>query len=133
MKVRNYEKKLVIYLLLVVITLVEIIFMINIYNKKIYTYEILNAVVVKDNLVLLIISDKQNKILNKNRYLYLNGEKIKFKITEDRGYVIKNKYKELLIELKFNKKYKANDSLQLILKKEKIRLIEIFKIIWEGD
>ena len=133
MKVRNYEKKLVIYLLLVVITLVEIIFMISIYNKKIYTYEILNAVVVKDNLVLLIISDKQNKILNKNSYLYLNGEKIKFKITEDRGYVIKNKYKELLIELKFNKKYKANDSLQLILKKEKIRLIEIFKIIWEGD
>ena len=90
MKVRNYEKKLVIYLLLVVITLVEIIFMISIYNKKIYTYEILNAVVVKDNLVLLIISDKQNKILNKNSYLYLNSEKIKFKITEHRGYVINN-------------------------------------------
>lgn len=136
MKVRNYEKKIPIYILLLILIIIELVFLINLCNKKIYTYEVINSVVIKDNLVLMIISNKQNKLLNKNSYLYLEGKKIKYKIFEDRGFVIKNKkekYKEILLEFKFDKKYKANDSLLIILKKEKIKLIEIFKIIWEGD
>lgn len=136
MKVRNYEKYLTIYFLLIILFLLEILLLIYLYNKKIYTYESLNSVVVKDNLVLLIISDKQYKTLNKNSFLYLDGKKIKYKVFEDRGYVIENKkekYKEVVLEFKFNKEYKVNDSLRLVLKDKKIRLIEIFKIIWEGD
>ena len=136
MKVRNYEKYLTINFLLIILFLLEILLLIYLYNKKIYTYESLNSVVVKDNLVLLIISDKQYKTLNKNSFLYLDGKKIKYKVFEDRGYVIENKkekYKDVVLEFKFNKEYKVNDSLRLVLKDKKIRLIEIFKIIWEGD
>ena len=136
MRVRNYEKNILIYLFILFLTVIEVLFFFYLYNKKMYIYESLNGVVVKDNLVLLIVSEENNKILNKNKYMFINGEKIKYKIYEDRGYVIKNKkekYKEILLEFKFDKKYKTNDSLQLVLKKEKIRIIEIFKIIWEGE
>ena len=101
-----------------------------------YIYENIQGIVIKDNLVNLIITDKQNKILNKNSNLYLNGKKVNYKIIEDRGYVLKKdriKYKNVLIRIKFNKKYKVNDSLNLIFKSKKIKTIEIFKIVWEGD
>ena len=136
MKVRNYEKNIIISILIILLIILELIFLIFIYNTKIYNYELLNSVVIKDDLVLLIVSEKENKMINKNSYLYLNGKKIKYKVFEDRGYVLKRdneKYKEVLLEFKFNKKYKANDSIQIILKKDKKRIIEIFKIIWDGD
>ena len=136
MKVRNYEKKILISIFIILLIILEIIFLIFLYNTKIYNYELLNGVVIKDDLVLLIVSEKENNLLNKNSYLYLNSKKIKYKVFEDRGFVLKRdneKYKEVILEFKFNKKYKANDSMQIILKKDKKRIIEIFKIIWDGD
>lgn len=136
MKVRNYEKKTLIYILLIFLILLEIIILILFYKNKINIYENIPGVVVKDNLVVLIVNDKTKKIIYKNTLLYLNNKKIKYEIIEDRGYVLKRnkeKYSEILISFKFDKNYKVNDSLQLMFKKKKIRIIEIFKIIWEGD
>ena len=136
MKVRNYEKKTLIYILLIFLILLEIIIVILFYKNKINIYENIPGVVVKDNLVVLIVNDKTKKIIYKNTLLYLNNKKIKYEIIEDRGYVLKRnkeKYSEILISFKFDKNYKVNDSLQLMFKKKKIRIIEIFKIIWEGD
>ena len=136
MKVRNYEKKTLIYILLIFLILLEIIIVILFYKNKINIYENIQGVVVKDNLVVLIVNNKTKKIINKNTILYLNNKKIKYEIIEDRGYVLKRnkeKYSEILISFKFDKNYKVNDSLQLMFKKKKIRIIEIFKIIWEGD
>lgn len=136
MKVRNYEKKTLIYILLIFLILLEIIIVILCYKNKINIYENIQGVVVKDNLVVLIVNDKTKKIIYKNTLLYLNNKKIKYEIIEDRGYVLKRnkeKYSEILISFKFDKNYKVNDSLQLMFKKKKIRIIEIFKIIWEGD
>lgn len=136
MKVRNYEKKTLIYILLIFLILLEIIIVILFYKNKINIYENIQGVVVKDNLVVLIVNDKTKKIIYKNTLLYLNNKKIKYEIIEDRGYVLKRnkeKYSEILISFKFDKNYKVNDSLQLMFKKKKIRIIEIFKIIWEGD
>lgn len=136
MKVRNYEKKTLIYILLIFLILLEIIIVILFYKNKINIYENIQGVVVKDNLVVLIVNNKTKKIIYKNTLLYLNNKKIKYEIIEDRGYVLKRnkeKYSEILISFKFDKNYKVNDSLQLMFKKKKIRIIEIFKIIWEGD
>lgn len=136
MKIRNYENKNIIKILIINVLIFELITIIFLYKEKMYIYENIQGIVIKDNLVNLIITDKQNKILNKNSNLYLNGKKIKYKIIEDRGYVLKKdriKYKNVLIRIKFNKKYKVNDSLNLIFKSKKIKTIEIFKIVWEGD
>lgn len=136
MKVRNYEKKTFINIMLIFLVLLEITIFVLFSINKINIYENVSGIVVKDDLVVLIINNKTKKIIYKNTLLYLNNKKLKYEIVEDRGYVLKrNKedYSEILISFKFDKNYKVNDSLQLTLKKEKINIIEIFKIIWEGD
>lgn len=136
MKVRNYEKKTFINIMLIFLVLLEITIFVLFSINKINIYENVSGIVVKDDLVVLIINNKTKKIIYKNSLLYLNNKKLKYEIVEDRGYVLKrNKedYSEILISFKFDKNYKVNDSLQLTLKKEKINIIEIFKIIWEGD
>lgn len=136
MKVRNYEKMTFINIMLIFLVLLEITIFVLFSINKINIYENVSGIVVKDDLVVLIINNKTKKIIYKNTLLYLNNKKLKYEIVEDRGYVLKrNKedYSEILISFKFDKNYKVNDSLQLTLKKEKINIIEIFKIIWEGD
>ena len=136
MKVRNYEKKILINFLLIFLVLLEIIVFILCFIYKMNVYENISGIVLKDDLVVLIVNNETKKNIYKNILLYLNNKKIKYEIVEDRGYILKRnkeEYSEILISFKFDKNYKVNDSLQLMLKKEKIRIIEIFKIIWEGD
>lgn len=136
MKVRNYEKKILINFLLIFLILLEIIIFILCFINKMNVYENISGIVLKDDLVVLIVNNETKKNIYKNTLLYLNNKKIKYEIVEDRGYILKRnkeEYSEILISFKFDKNYKVNDSLQLMLKKEKIRIIEIFKIIWEGD
>ena len=136
MKVRNYEKKILINFLLIFLVLLEIIVFILCFIYKMNVYENISGIVLKDDLVVLIVNNGTKKNIYKTTLLYLNNKKIKYEIVEDRGYILKRnkeEYSEILISFKFDKNYKVNDSLQLMLKKEKIRIIEIFKIIWEGD
>ena len=136
MKVRNYEKKILINFLLIFLILLEIIIFILCFINKMNVYENISGIVLKDDLVVLIVNNETKKNIYKNTLLYLNNKKIKYEIVEDRGYILKRnkeEYSEILISFKFDKNYKVNDSLQLMLKKEKVRIIEIFKIIWEGD
>lgn len=136
MKTRKYEKfSLVLFLCLFVLFL-EFIFILFLFNNKEYKYDQYMGVVVKDNLMTIIIPKEKRKILYKNRYLYHNDKKIKYKIIEEKKNLYKNngkQYHELLIDFRFDKKYKTSDVVTISIKKEKYRLIEMFKLIWDGD
>lgn len=136
MKTRKYEKfSLVLFLCLFVLFL-EFIFILFLFNNKEYKYDQYTGVVVKDNLMTIIIPKEKRKILYKNRYLYHNDKKIKYKIIEEKKNLYKNngkQYHELLIDFRFDKKYKTSDVVTISIKKEKYRLIEMFKLIWDGD
>ena len=136
MKVRNYEKISLVYIICIIVFVFEIIFIIILFKQKEYRYEILNGTVMKDNITLLIISSDDKKLIYKNKYIYINDKKIKFRIIEDKGVVIKSnskKYYEVLIGYKFPQKKKTNDSISISIKKEKYRIIEMFRLIWDGD
>ena len=135
MKVRNYEKKEFIIFLSILIFIIEIIFFIVLFNTKDNKYIKVSSIVIKDNLVLVVVSKNTRKTIYSNKVLYLNDSLKKYKIVEDRGVVLKknNKnYYELVLEVDFKNK-KVNDILELVIKYKKFRLIEIFKLIWEGD
>lgn len=132
MRVRNYEKKELIVFLIIISFIIEFIFFISLIIIKEDKYLKISSVVVKDNIVLVMVNKKERKVLYDNKVLFCNDKKIKYKILEDRGVVLKKKYYEILIEFKFPKKKKTNDLLELVIKKERIRLIEIFKTIMEG-
>ena len=136
MKIKKYEKCSLVISMCIIIFIIEVIFTFLLITTKEYKYKKINGVVVKDNLVDIVIPSKEKNIIYKNKYLYLNDKKIKFKIVEEKKNVYKHnkeKYHELLVSYKFDKKYKTSDILSISIKKEKYRLIEIFKLIWEGD
>lgn len=135
MKVRNYEKKELVSFCIILLLISELLLSIMLYTIKVNDYYKMQSIVVKDNLVLLVVSREERKIIYSNKILFYDNHKHKYKIVEDRGVVIKrnNKnYYQLLLKFNFSKKI-ANDTLDLVFIKRRMHLIEIFKIIWEGD
>ena len=133
MKVRNYEKKeLIIFLILITITM-ELLLIFYLFIHKKYEYTKLSGIVIKDNIVLVITSKKERNLIYKNAVLYYNDKSRKYQVVEDHGKVLNSGHYELVLKFKFSKKQKVNDVLELSFKQKKIKLIELFKIIWEGD
>ena len=136
MKLKNYEKNTLIISLGIIVIVLETIFGILLINKKIYSYDKMSGIVMKENIVIVILDKKKLKILHKNTYVYHNNKKIKYKIEKNNGAIItkgKKKYYEILIKLKLPKKYKSNDLIELSIKNKKINAFKIFKLIWDGD
>jgi len=136
MKVKNYEKKNLVVFFTVFFLILELIFFLVLTIKKTYSYDILSGIVMKKDLVIVVVSKKERNLLSQNKFLNLDDKKMKYKILEDHGPIIskgKEKYYEIILKFSFPREYKANDILTISLKNKKYQLIEIFKIIWEGD
>lgn len=136
MKTKNYEKKTLLYTLMISIIIIEIIGIISLFKVRIYTYQRLSGVVIKKDLILLIVNDNEKKLLYKNNKLYLDNKMKTFNIKENRGKVLTRSgkdYDEIVLNVNFSNQYKANDVVNLSLRKEKYNLVKIFKIILEGD
>lgn len=132
MKVRNYEKKDLLIFLSIIFIILEVVFIIGLYINKMYDYKKVTAIVLKENLLIIVASKEERKLFYNNSFLYLNSKKEKYKISRDSGVIMtknEEKYYELLIKTKFDKKYKPNDTLTVSLKTKKQRLINIFKVI----
>ena len=133
----RYERFGILILFIVILILFEIIFIINIMREENEIYISFSGVVMKNNIGLFIINDKDMKILYKNKYLYFNGKRIKYSIEKITKDVIKkdnNKYNEVLLRFKLSKKkYKDNDVIDISIRRDKESIIKMFKIIWRGD
>lgn len=135
MKVKCYEKILLIRLLIIGILILELIFFFLLYSYKEFNYKKINGIVVKDNVMALVLSKEEREILYKNSYLLMNDKLKKYIILEDNGVFIKKrnkKYYEIIIKVKIDRQYKTNDSIEINLKDNKYRVIEMFKLIWGG-
>ena len=137
MNYSRYERFGLLIFLIIILILFEVIFIINIMREKNEIYISFSGVVMKNNIGLFIINDKDMKILYKNKYLYFNGKRIKYSIEKITKDVIKkdnNKYNEVLLKFKFSKKkYKDNDVIDISIRRDKESIIKMFKIIWRGD
>lgn len=134
MKTRNYERKDLIIFLIILLLGFELISIIVLLTIKTNKYFKISGIVIKDNLIFVIVNKDERKIIYSDKVLYFNNERYKYNIVEDRGIVMKkNKenYYQLVLEFKL-KNMKANDVVEIVFTKERMRLIEIFKIIWEG-
>ncbi len=135
MKTRNYEKKELITFLMILLLLSEVLLLIVLLTIKTEKYLKISGIVIKDNLILVVVNKNERKTLYSNKVLFYDNKRIKYKIVEDRGIVMHKKkegYYQLLLKFTFKNK-KVNDVLEVNFVKGRMRLIEIFKIIWEGD
>ena len=137
MNYSRYERFGLLIFFIIILILFEVIFIINIMREKNEIYISFSGVVMKNNIGLFIVNDKDMKILYKNKYLYFNGKRIKYSIEKITKDVIKkdnNKYNEVLLRFKFSKKkYKDNDVIDISIRRDKESIIKMFKIIWRGD
>ncbi len=83
----------------------------------------------------MVSSDQINYFYN-NANLINDAKVKKFSIEKVHKNILKKDgqdYHEVIVKFNFSKKYKDNDVLNISLKKEKERLIDIFKIIWKEE
>ena len=133
---KKYENLTKIKIITVLLIIIQLIFILLMTNYKVYKDKALTCIVMNKNICLLVLDDKEKQLLHKNMKLYVNDKENTFKIIEDNNVVITNgkkKYKEILIKVDLVKRYKTNDTVNLTIKERKIKLIEIFKVILEGD
>lgn len=135
MKIRNYEKKDLIIVLIIIFFVLEIIGVYYLIKDREYTYYKISGVVSNKNLVTFIVDKKERQILYKSQTIYLDNKKFKYEIKENRGVILKKdnkKYYEVLLKIKLPKNKKTTDVLEFSIKNKKKRLIEIIKNIWKG-
>lgn len=133
---KKYENLKKIKIITVLLIIIQLIFILLMTNYKVYKDKTLTCIVMNKNICLLVLDDKEKELLHKNMKLYVNDKENTFKIIEDNNVVVTNgkkKYKEILIKVDLVKSYKTNDTVKLTIRERKIKLIEIFKIILEGD
>ena len=136
MKVRNYEKQVLIIFILIVLIIIEIFSFIVLYNYKVYKYKKLTGIISNNNIVTLIVDKEEKKLLYKNKKVYLNNKSLEYRIIEDKGYITKKdntKYYEIIIFIKTPKNKKSSDYVELSIKNKKINILKLIKKIGEGD
>ena len=135
MKLKNYECKTIFYIMSLVFLILFLIFICYLFFNKHFCYKTYTGIVSNKN-VILMVKSKETKYFYQNATLLNDSKRKRFSIKK----VYKNiltkdniKYDQIIIDFKFSNKYKDNDALEISLRKEKEKYIDIFKIIWKGE
>lgn len=134
-KLKKYERKDLVFLAVLLLILMELIFFVGLYVQKVSIYEKFQVIVRKDDVVTLVVDQEQLMLFRKNNYIYVDDKKREFSIIKTLREVLERKnvkYHEIYIKFSFDDDKKENDIIDIAIEKEKIRGIEIFKIIMEG-
>lgn len=105
-------------------------------NKKIFVYKIFSGVVYKNNVIELLLSDDELLLFYKNMNMFIDDNKVKIKIRKVESDVLQRGgvfYNQLFLNIKLNDTYKVNDVVKVSVVQKKMKIFNIFKIIWEGD
>ena len=105
-------------------------------NKKIFVYKIFSGVVYKNNVIELLLSDDELLLFYKDMNMFIDDNKVKIKIRKVESDVLQRGgvfYNQLFLNIKLNDTYKVNDVVKVSVVQKKMKIFNIFKIIWEGD
>lgn len=132
---KNYDNFNKCFILLFIFLIYFSFLFIFLFNKKLIIFKVFNGVVF-DNNVLLVLSDKELKIFNKNKKLYINNKSYVFNISKIDNDVLErngDKYNNVFIEVNLPNMYKVGDVLSLTIMNDRKCLFKIFNVIWDGD
>lgn len=131
-----YEKKNKSIICSVIFLVLEALFLWFLFNRKIVMYEKFSGVVVKDDLLVFLLSDEQLKMFYKNKIVFVQNKSKKFTIKKVDKNVLKRNgvsYNHVFIKLNISNKYKENDILDVSIMCKSVKSINIFRIILGGD
>lgn len=133
---KNYDNFNKCFILLFIFLIYFSFLFIFLFNKKLIIFKVFNGVVFDNNNVLLVLSDKELKIFNKNKKLYINNKCYMFDISKIDNNVLErngDKYNNVFIEVNLPNMYKVGDVLNLTIMNDRKNLFRIFNVIWDGD
>lgn len=134
----NYKDNVHKNLILIIINIYIILFLFFIvfsYIYKIPKYTTIHGVVVKNGLIEILVKDSVKNLIYKNSYIYLDNKKNNYKIEE----VILNAYRKDNISYHVfyincnTYDYIENDPINLIFRKNNIKVMSLFETIWKGE
>lgn len=104
-------------------------------NKEIYIYKKISGVLYTDSAMEVVISREDTKLLQKNKYVFINNKKMKIKIVQVNENILrrnKTSYNQVFINIgeKFGS---VGEVVSVTAVTKRIKVANIFKIIWEGD
>ena len=129
----NYGKVVFGFCLLLFSILVIVIYLIN---KKIVIYKVFSGVVYNDNVLVLVLSDEELKLFNKNKRVFIENKSKNFKIKKIDVDILERdgeEYNQVFINIDISNMYKVNDVINISIMEKNVRSYKIFSIIWEGD
>lgn len=135
MKLRNYEERGVILFFIIILFISIFVFSCFSYFYKIPNYCLVQGIVFRDNLLEILVLEDDMNLIYDNGFVYVNDKKIKYKINSILSNVLvkdKEKYNLVYIECLLDNE-KERDVVDLVFIKNRIRLVEIFKLIFKGD
>ena len=133
---RNYEKRTTIIIFIILFLIITVLFSLYLYFGKITNNILLSGVINSKETIEILVNDEELNLLYQNKTFYIDDEKKTYEIRKVTLKVLEKNniyYHDIIIKTEISKKYKENDNLKITLKKNKKRLIEIFKLIWRGD
>ncbi len=136
MKNKNYEKNRGIYFLSILLMGIEGLLFYVLTNQKMEEYQKGTAIVEKDHYITVVVTKEERKLFYRNKKMNLKGKTFSYQIEEDYGKIMesqKKEYYQLLLLVQGKQKAKPKDVVEYTIHKRNKRLIEILKIIWEGD
>ena len=129
MKQKNYEKKTLVLFLTILLWIIEICFIIYLYNIRIIEYKQFQVIMISNKEGVVYLSKEDKKLFYKSSYYYYKDKKYYFEIIDE------NKVNDLIeIKLKTSiKNLKENDIITISIENNRISELETIIDIWGGD
>ncbi len=134
MKVRNYEKNGWVLLITCLLFMLELILLIYLNKTKEYEYEKITGYLVDKKEIVITPNKKLRKILYQNKKIVIEGHDLLYEIVEDKGVVFRQNnqdYYELILKAKIPST--KDQIVEISIKKNKKRVLELLKSVWKGE
>ena len=134
LKLRKYERLNFLFTFCISLLVLIVFFLIYSFQNRISNYLLINGTISGDNLASILVTQKELDVLYKNKYLYFNNKKFRYKVNNVmRDAVIKNEnYHFVVISFKIGDQYKINDNISIVIGNGRISFYKMFESMWKG-
>ena len=112
------------------VVMVEIIIFLFLNKIRIKEYNNYQIIALESNKAMVITNIKDKNIWYKNRFIYINGKKVKYdinQITKDREYL------KILLIISIPEKHNENDIITISIENKRTNIIKAIMKTWGGD
>lgn len=127
-----FESRIIISWLFVVIVLVVGWLILN---KDIYSYKKFSGIMYTDTVLEVVLDREDTKLLQRNKRIFIKDKNKKVEVVQVEKNILKRnkkRYNQVFLEVG-KKNGKTGEIVEFTVVEKRIKVKNIFKIIWEGD